>query len=110
MKQIQDFIKINESSDWTWDDECNDDGKIAAQFSSFSDGGRTYNTVHWELELLEEDDDFYHVNAVCVHSDIRKIKKGFEFEFDLDKSCSVWDIDDEVKRAYEEETNYGGRG
>lgn len=103
-------IKESRDDEWTWEDECNSDGKISAEIGVFSAGGREHDKAYFELEKLSEDKENYQVKAVCVDSELRKIKKGYELEFDLPKDCSVWDIDSYLQDAIDDDTNYGGRG
>lgn len=109
MKSIVQYI--NESGgDWTWDSECNKEGKISAEIGIFTHGGREWDKAYFELEKYDEDDDYYQVKAVCINSEMRKIKKGYELEFDLPKDIDVWDIDSCLQDAIDDDMNYGGRG
>lgn len=93
MKHLTEYISESRGGEWTWEDECNKDGKISASIGVFSAGGREHDEAYFELEKLGEDEEFYQVKAVCVNSELKKIKKGYELEFDLPKDCDVWDID-----------------
>lgn len=110
MKTIKEYIHESVEGDWTWEDECNKDGKISAEIGIFGAGGRELDKAYFELEKLAEDDDNYQVLAVCINSELRKIKKGYELEFELPKDCSVWDINDYLRSAIDDDMAYGYRG
>lgn len=109
MKTIVQYI-TESGGEWTWDSECNKDGKISAEIMRISAGGRECDRAYFELEKLDEDDDYYQVKAVCINSELRKIKKDYELEFDLPKDIDVWDIDSCLEDAIKDDMNYGGRG
>lgn len=85
-----------------YDLEADEEGKISVTISSFYAGGRESDEATFSLEMISDMDDYWVVKATCTDSEMRRFVKGDEFEFDLYKDTSIWDLESEVERAAEE--------
>lgn len=91
--------------EWTWEDECNLDGTMDGSIGFFSKGGRELDRAYFELTKTGEDEECYHVRAVCTESELRTITQGEVVEFDLPKECSLWEVNHYLESAVEEYIN-----
>lgn len=87
---------------WTWNEQCNSEGKITADFGYFFEGGRESLNTHWELEKTDEDEDYYYVHAVCTESDYPMVNVGYELDYEMPKDISLFDIDSYLQNEYEQ--------
>jgi len=108
MKSITQKIKeaLNEgyNGEWTWDDEADKDGKIEATVKDFHDGGRSESSVTFELTLDHENEEYYYaLGTVVDNDDFPGWRKGAEIHVAIPKDSSIWDLEDYVRGAMEDD-------
>lgn len=101
---------IHESAEqFAWDDECDEDGIIVISLAEFTEGGHESNETEWELTKNDEDADYYNVTA-CLKKgnriNDRRIKKGYEVNFDLPKDIKTLDINQCLRDAVIDDIEY----